>query len=62
VELGQLAVVALAATGYLGVRKYPAARKRLEWGAVAALGACSGFWLLQRVAGWLGELRTVFPA
>jgi hypothetical protein len=59
VELGQLVAVSIVAMGYLRLAPRPKLQRRVEWLAICALGACSVFWLFQRVEGWLGELGTL---
>jgi hydrogenase/urease accessory protein HupE len=56
VELGQLAVVAVAAAVSLALRRQAGVKRGVEWAAVGLLTASSVFWLLQRVNSWLAEL------
>jgi hypothetical protein len=56
VEVGQVTVVALVALGHMLSRSLPRARTALAGSATWVLGTCSVYWLLQRVASWLGEL------
>lgn len=53
VEVGQIGVVACLFGAYRLLAPTPPARRRVEWLAVGVLAACSTFWLLQRVEGWL---------
>ncbi len=57
VEAGQLAFVATIAALLRALTPWPHWRRRFEVGAIWALGISSVFWLLQRVGGWLSELR-----
>ena len=54
VELGQLAVVGVAALGALALAALPRVRAWVGWAATSVLGVCSVLWLLQRVESWLG--------
>jgi hypothetical protein len=51
VELGQLAIVALALPLLYAVRRWPAYPRAVMAPASLALAACGGFWLIERVAG-----------